>query len=70
MVILKEMVINILIDLLELFNNYLIIAIKFNFRWGRWPEMLEVGQFKRSWRSVEVEECSRIIVSLLVCIPI
>lgn len=34
-----------------------------NFRWGRWPEILEMGQFKRSWREVDVEDCARIVVS-------
>uniref|UniRef100_A0A6B2EIQ7 Putative snf2 family dna-dependent atpase n=1 Tax=Phlebotomus kandelakii TaxID=1109342 RepID=A0A6B2EIQ7_9DIPT len=34
--------------------------------WGRWAEILELGQFKRGWREVDVEELARII--LLYCL--
>lgn len=36
-----------------------------NIRWGRWTECLENGQFKRGWREPDIEDCARIIVSLL-----
>ncbi|EDX03191.1 GD22977 [Drosophila simulans] len=36
--------------------------------WGRWSELLELGQFKRGWRDVDVEDCARII--LLYCLQV
>lgn len=34
------------------------------FRWGRWTEILEQGQFKRGWRDSDIEDCARVIVSV------
>lgn len=34
-----------------------------NCSWGRWPEILEQGSFKKTWRDMDVEELARIIVS-------
>ncbi|CAD6998899.1 unnamed protein product [Ceratitis capitata] len=39
-----------------------------SFGWGRWPEILELGQFKRGWREMDVEDCARII--LLYCLQV
>ncbi|XP_037928102.1 uncharacterized protein LOC119662531 isoform X10 [Teleopsis dalmanni] len=39
-----------------------------SFGWGRWPEILELGQFKRGWRDIDIEDCARII--LLYCLQV
>lgn len=33
------------------------------YRWGRWSEISEQGQFKRGWREQDIEDCARVIVS-------
>ncbi|XP_037896667.1 uncharacterized protein LOC119641859 isoform X1 [Glossina fuscipes] len=39
-----------------------------SFGWGRWPEILDLGQFKRGWREIDIEDCARII--LLYCLQV
>lgn len=34
------------------------------FRWGRWNEIQEQGQFKRGWAVTDIEDCARVIVSI------
>lgn len=42
------------------FNGFLVDSCS----WGRWPEILEQGAFKKTWRDMDVEELARIIVSV------
>ncbi|KAG8231203.1 hypothetical protein J437_LFUL010900 [Ladona fulva] len=39
------------------------------FGWGRWPEILAQGQFRRGWRESDVEDCARVIVRLSAPVP-
>lgn len=34
------------------------------FRWGRWNEINDQGQFKRGWALSDIEDCARVIVSV------
>lgn len=43
----------------------LVLTILTSFRWARWTEILELGQFKRGWREQDVEDCARVIVSIV-----
>ena len=46
-------------------NIELQVIIFFLLSWGRWSEILEQGAFKRGWKENDVEDCSRIIVSII-----
>lgn len=43
----------------------LVLTMLTSFRWARWTEILELGQFKRGWREQDVEDCARVIVSIV-----
>lgn len=36
-----------------------------SYGWGRWTEIADQGQFKRGWREQDIEDCARVIVSVL-----
>lgn len=36
-----------------------------SYRWGRWNEINDQGQFKRGWALSDIEDCARVIVSKL-----
>lgn len=48
-----------------MFNIHIFKSYSYIFSWGRWSELLELGQFKRGWRDIDVEDCARIIVSVI-----
>lgn len=53
------------IALVYFFSLLVYLDLFFLYRWGRWTEILEQGQFKRGWREQDVEDCARVIVSYI-----
>ena len=46
-------------------TGFLISRFYFCFSWGRWREIMGQGQFRKGWREIDVENCSRMMVRII-----